>query len=63
MEENKNETMEQPKFIVKEVTGIEQKSTQEIEKELLERHEEKFSDKKEETVIPAAEEKNRGFIT
>tara|TARA_B100001094_G_scaffold324131_1_gene376215 strand:- start:724 stop:1869 length:1146 start_codon:yes stop_codon:yes gene_type:complete len=57
MEENKNETTEQPKFIVKEVTGVEQKSTQEIEKELLEKHEEKFSGPKEETVVPAVEEK------
>ena len=49
--------MEDQKFVVKEVTGIEQKSTQEIEKALLEKHEEKFSDSKEETIVPAVEEK------
>jgi hypothetical protein len=44
MEENKNETTEQPKFTVKEVTG-EEKSKAEIEESLLEKHQEKFEAK------------------
>tara|TARA_R100000951_G_scaffold98197_3_gene88096 strand:- start:163 stop:1293 length:1131 start_codon:yes stop_codon:yes gene_type:complete len=45
MEENKNETPEQPKFTVKEVTG-EEKSRAEVEEQLLAKHEEKFADNK-----------------
>ncbi len=45
MEENKNETPEQPKFTVKEVTG-EEKSRAEVEEQLLAKHEEKFTDSK-----------------
>ena len=45
MEENKNETPEQPKFTVKEVTG-EEKSRAEVEEQLLAKHEEKFADSK-----------------
>ncbi len=36
---------------VKEIGSVEQKSRQEIEKELLEKHEEKFADNKEEEVV------------
>ena len=34
--------MEEQKFVVKEVTGIEEKSTQEIEASLLAKHDEDF---------------------
>ena len=36
------ENNEKPKFTVKAVEGVEEKSTQELEQELLDKHEEKF---------------------
>ena len=41
--------MENQKIVVKEVTGLEEKSSQEIEQALLAKHEEKFSVKDEST--------------
>ena len=44
------ENNEKPKFTVKAVGGVEEKSTQEVEQELLQKHEEKHS---EETGVEA----------
>ena len=57
--------MEDKKIVVKEVTGIEEKSTQEIEASLLQKHEEKLQEEDavdtqaEETVEPSVKEEEQ----